>query len=105
MEFITIYIQDKVHAKREFILPNEPAFSLMEMLRANELPIPGTCDGIALCASCHIYILSDHALTQKNDEEIKLLDSLPNSEINSRLSCQLRMNESLDKLYIELAVE
>jgi ferredoxin len=103
MDFITIFIKDKTQNKREFILPNDPAFSLMEMLRASELPVLGTCGGIALCASCHIYVLSDNALPKQNEEELKLLDSLHNYQSNSRLSCQLRMNDKLHQLTIEIA--
>ncbi len=77
----------------------------MELLRSSELPIPGTCDGMALCASCHIYVLSDQHLSDKNEDEQRLLDSLANSHENSRLSCQLRMGESLHKLILEIAPE
>ncbi len=77
----------------------------MEMLRASELPIAGTCDGLALCASCHVFIHSDNDLPLMNTSELQLLDSLPNSKSNSRLSCQLRMNESLHNLVIEIASE
>jgi 2Fe-2S ferredoxin len=105
MEFLTIFIKDKTQNIQEIILPNDPSFSLMELLRAAELPILGTCGGMALCASCHIYIHSNHTLPQKSDSENLVLDGLPNSQINSRLSCQLRMNDSLDKLFIELATD
>ncbi len=105
MEFITVYIKDKTKINHEIQLPNDPAFSLMELLRASELPIQGTCGGITLCASCHVYIHSTHILPEQKEEEIKLLDSLHNFQKNSRLSCQLRINESLDKLEIEIAAE
>jgi 2Fe-2S ferredoxin len=103
MEFITIYIKEKEQEIKKFLLPNDPSYSLMELMRAVELPVPGTCGGIALCASCHIYVLSEHNLSIANEEEISLLDSLPNSKNNSRLSCQLRINESLNNLIIEIA--
>ncbi len=103
MEYITIYIKDKTDKNRAVTLPNDPAFSLMEMLRAAELPILGTCGGMALCASCHIYIHSNHVLPEISEEEARTLDSLPNFKANSRLSCQLRISESLDQLQIEIA--
>jgi ferredoxin len=103
VDFISIFIQDKAQTLRELKLPNDPSYSLMEMLRSSELPVLGTCDGMALCASCHIYIHSKHQLPPVNDEEQRLLDSLNNSHENSRLSCQLRIHESLHKLHIEIA--
>ncbi|MBK8449896.1 MAG: 2Fe-2S iron-sulfur cluster binding domain-containing protein [Saprospiraceae bacterium] len=103
MEFINIYIRDRSKTDHVIELPNDPAYSLMEMLRAAELPILGTCGGMALCASCHIYILSSHKLPNKNNAEEQLLDSLINSKENSRLACQLHIHESLDQLIIEIA--
>lgn len=105
MDFITVYIKSNSGDKQEIELVNDPAFSLMELLRAAELPVLGTCGGMALCASCHVYILSDQKLPEPNEDEIRLLDSLPNSKMNSRLSCQLKMSDSLDQLHFEIASE
>jgi ferredoxin-2, mitochondrial len=103
MEFITLYIRDKNSNLHEIQLPNDPAFSLMELLRAAELPILGTCGGMALCASCHIYIHSPVQLHEQNEAEERLLDSLMNSRDNSRLSCQIRMSDKLEGLILEIA--
>jgi ferredoxin-2, mitochondrial len=102
-EVITIYLRNKDGQFIPLEFPNEEGFSLMELLRASELPVLGTCGGISLCGSCHIYIHSQHALHPPSDEELQMLDTLHNCKSNSRLSCQLRINESLDQLKIELA--
>ncbi len=100
---ITVYIKSKSQEYLPLELPNEAGFSLMEMLRACELPVMGTCGGISLCGSCHIYVQSHHKLDPPGEAELQMLDTLHNSKSNSRLSCQLPMNESLDQLKIELA--
>ncbi len=102
---IHIQIIDKLDQKHDLEFPNDSSYSLMEMLRAAELPVLGTCGGLALCASCHIYVLSNHDLDQMKEEEEQLLDSLHNSKSNSRLSCQLRIHKSLDGLVCQLATE
>lgn len=105
MDFIRIYIRDQFGVDHEIVLPNDPAYSLMELLRAADFPILGTCGGIALCASCQIYVLSNHLLNEKNDAEEKLLDTLVNSKNNSRLACQLRIHESLDQMILQIVGE
>ncbi len=105
LEVIHIQIIDKLNQKHELQFPNDSSYSLMEMLRAAELPILGTCGGLALCASCHVYILSNQSLPNMKVEEEHLLDSLHNSKSNSRLSCQLRVNDILDGLICQLAPE
>lgn len=105
MDFIKIKVIDKNKTIQELELPNDPAYSLMELFRACELPILGTCGGMALCASCHIFVHSSNHLPEIKPEEAQLLDSLPNSCENSRLSCQIPVSENLDGLICELATD
>jgi len=77
--------------------------NLMEVCKGSELPVEGTCGGMALCASCHVYVLSDHDLPEQSDEELDMLDQAFFVKDNSRLGCQLRMNDSLHGLIVELA--
>lgn len=103
MEWLTVYIRDKNQIDHAIQIPNEASYSLMELLKASELPILGTCGGMALCASCHIYVHSENILPGMNDAEELLLDSLVNSQTNSRLSCQIPVGDYLDQLIIEIA--
>jgi len=75
----------------------------MELLKDSELPILGTCGGMALCASCHIYVHSENNLPAIKDAEELLLDSLVNSQQNSRLACQIPVGDYLDQLILEIA--
>ena len=86
-------------------IPPDIGLNVMEACKANELPILGTCGGMALCGSCHIYVLSDHHLADKSEEEEEMLDKLFTTQENSRLCCQIRVDERIDGLRIKLAPE
>ena len=83
--------------------PTDMNLNLMEVCKGSELPVEGTCGGMALCASCHVYVLSDHDLPEQSDNELDMLDQAFFVKDNSRLGCQLRMNDSLHGLIVELA--
>ena len=83
--------------------PTDMNLNLMEICKGSELPVEGTCGGMALCASCHVYVLSDHDLPEQSDDELDMLDQAFFVKNNSRLGCQLRMNDSLHGLIVELA--
>lgn len=54
--------------------------------------IIGECGGQAMCATCHVYVLSSDAeLTAPSDDEQEMLDcTAAPRENSSRLGCQLR---------------
>jgi ferredoxin, 2Fe-2S len=62
------------------------------------------CGGACSCATCHVYV--DGAwvdrLAQKSDEEAAMLDAVCEPRPNSRLSCQIKVTESLDGLVVRL---
>lgn len=94
--------QDEVH---ELEAPTDMNMNLMEVCKAYELPVKGTCGGMALCSTCHCYILSDHDLPDMKEEEEDMLDQAFFVEDNSRLGCQVRIEPELDGLVIKLAPE
>lgn len=93
---------DKVHIIE---VPSDLGLNVMEVCKASDLPIVGTCGGMALCGSCHVFVLSDHVLNERSDEEEEMLDKLFSTEDNSRLCCQIRVDERIDGLKIKLAPE
>lgn len=105
MSDITIKIKDREGVVHELQAPTDMAMNIMELCKAYELPVEGTCGGMAMCASCQCYILSDHQLPEKQDAEEDMLDQAFYVEDNSRLGCQLPITEDLDGLEIELAPE
>ena len=58
---------------------------------------------MALCASCHMYVLTEHELPQANDDEEDMLDQAFFVEDNSRLGCQIRISDNIDGLKVKLA--
>ena len=105
MDDISITIIDRKGNVHETIAPTDMDLNLMELCKANDLPIKGTCGGMALCSTCHIYIESDHHLNEMSVEEEDMLDQAFFVKGNSRLGCQLRIVDKMDKLVIRLAPE
>lgn len=87
-------------------LPGVEGMSVMEILRAADLPIPATCGGAAACGTCHVYVReADLArLGPISEAEQWQLEHLTLAKPNSRLSCQLLWQRArLDGLILELA--
>lgn len=100
---IKIKVTDRQDVVHELEAPTDMSFNLMEILKAHELPVEGTCGGMALCASCHCYVNSDHELSEPSEDEEDMLDQAFFVEDNSRLSCQIKIKEELEGLEIKLA--
>jgi 2Fe-2S ferredoxin len=103
MDTIQISVYDREGALHTLDAPTDMAMSVMEVCKAYELPVEGTCGGMALCASCHVYVLSNHELPEATEDELAMLDSAFFVKNNSRLGCQLKIKEAMDGLELELA--
>jgi 2Fe-2S ferredoxin len=92
---------------REHELETSPNVVLMELLREQDWGVAALCGGMCSCATCHVLL--DEAWLErfpaKDSDEEELLEILDHFQPNSRLSCQLRLNESHDGLSLELAPE
>lgn len=102
---IKITIIDREGQEYVYDIPPDIGISVMELCKANDLPILATCGGMALCATCHVLIESNTELPEMGADEEIMLDQLPNMESNSRLSCQLKITEQFDGLIARLAEE
>ncbi len=100
---IKINCKDRDGEFHELEAPTDMSFNLMEIFKAHELPVEGICGGMALCASCHCYVHSDHKLSDPSEDEENMLDQAFFVEDNSRLSCQIKITKDLDGLEVELA--
>ena len=88
--------------------PTDMNMNVMEIVRSYELAPEGTigvCGGMAMCASCQCYVLSNHELPEKSDEEEAMLAEAFYVEDNSRLGCQIRITPQLEGLKVQLAPE
>lgn len=104
-ENITITIIDRQGASHTYEIPSDIGLSVMELCKANDLPVMATCGGMALCATCHVLVESGNDLPEMGADEELMLDQLPNMQPNSRLGCQLKINASFDGLVVRLADE
>ncbi|MDX1684881.1 MAG: 2Fe-2S iron-sulfur cluster-binding protein [Saprospiraceae bacterium] len=102
-ESITIHIKDRQGHEKSYEVPLGIDLNVMEVCKSYELPVEGTCGGMALCASCHVYIHSDHDLPEPSEDEEDMLDQAFFVHDNSRLSCQIPITEGMDGLRLELA--
>jgi len=105
MSDIKVKITDREGVVHEVDAPTDMGMNIMELCKAAELPVEGTCGGMAMCASCQCYVNSEHELPEKGDAEEDMLDQAFYVEDNSRLGCQLHITPEMDGLEIELAPE
>ena len=100
---IEIKVYDREGQLHILEAPTDMRMNLMEVCKAYDLPVEGTCGGMALCASCHVYIESDIDLGQANEDEEAMLDQAFLVENNSRLGCQIKISQELAGLTVRLA--
>ena len=102
---INITVIDREGKNHHISAPTDMSMNLMEVCKAYELPVEGTCGGMAMCASCQCYVISDHDLPAKSPDEEAMLSEAFYVKENSRLGCQIPIVEKLEGLKIELAPE
>jgi 2Fe-2S ferredoxin len=102
---VTITIIDRQGVAHALEAPTDMNMNVMELCKSYELPVEGTCGGMAMCASCQCYLESEHALPEKSDDEQAMLDEAFHVKPNSRLGCQLHIAPDFDGLVLRLAPE
>lgn len=106
MSDINIKITDREGVTHEVVAPTDMSMNLMEIIRSYELAEEGTigvCGGMAMCASCQVYVLEDPGLEPMGDEEDAMLAEAYHVESNSRLGCQLHMVPAMEGLAVAIA--
>ena len=108
MSNINLIIKDRDGHTHKVIAPTDMAMNLMEVIRSYELAAEGTigvCGGMAMCASCQCYIISEHSLPEMGEEEEAMLSEAFYVKENSRLGCQIAITNNLNGLSFEIAPE
>ena len=100
---INITVIDREGTSHDLEAPTDMNMNMMELCKSAELPVEGTCGGMAMCASCHMYIESEHELHEASEDEENMLDQAFFVEGNSRLGCQIHLADDLDGLVVRLA--
>ncbi|GGG39563.1 2Fe-2S iron-sulfur cluster-binding protein [Bizionia arctica] len=105
---VNIKIIDRNGVAHAILAPTDMAMNLMEVVRSYELAPEGTigiCGGMAMCASCQCYVLSDTKLPDMQDDEEAMLSEAFYVKENSRLGCQIQITPEMEGLEVELAPE
>ena len=107
MQDINIKITDRNGDLHEIVAPTDMSMNLMEVIRSYELAEEGTigvCGGMAMCASCQVYVLEgSEKLQEMGDEEDAMLGEAYHVKDNSRLGCQIFITDEIDGLEVEIA--
>ena len=81
----------------------ENGLSVMEGAIQNNIPgIDADCGGSMACATCHVYVEEKwlSKLPKAEDAEVDMIDMAFEPKKNSRLSCQIIINDELDGLEV-----
>lgn len=105
MNSINITIIDRNGLSQTYEAPTDMGLNLMEFCKAVELPVKGECGGMAMCATCQVYVESNTELPSQTDAELDMLDQAFYVKNNSRLGCQLHLCNEFDGLIVRLAPE
>ena len=92
----------------ERVLEGETGLSVMEVIREGGIDeLLALCGGNCSCATCHVHVDEQWlgALPPMGPDEDDLLDSSSHRQPNSRLSCQIEFEETLDGLRVRIAPE
>lgn len=103
MTDIKINIQNSDNSITTLEAPTDMGLSLMEFLKGNDYDVLATCGGMALCATCHVEVVTGFEnLHDITDDEYAMLDTLPNITDTSRLACQLKLADNMDNMTVKI---
>ena len=103
---IKFEVEDRLGFKELIEVPEGIDLNLMEVLKGSDYPILATCGGMALCATCRIEVVSGQEnLPAPNDNELDMLDTLPDAREQTRLSCQIKIGTNLEGMRFKLLAE
>ncbi len=100
---INITVIDRDDSSAVIEVPTDINLNLMEVLKGYDYEVLATCGGMALCATCHVQVLDGlDRLPEAQDAELDMLDTLPDAGFDSRLACQLKVNEQLADITVKI---
>lgn len=103
MSDIIIYVIDRLGVRHELLAPVDMNMNLMELCKSYELPVEGICGGMAMCASCQVYVYDRKFFGQRSENEELMLSDAFHVKENSRLGCQIFITKNLHQMVVELA--
>ncbi len=85
---------------RRFEYPN-----LMELIVDTYYEDIGECLGRGLCGTCHVKLQSGALNDRIEPVEKETLNNLNNTDTNSRLACQVMLDEKINNLTFKIITE
>jgi ferredoxin, 2Fe-2S len=98
---VTITYVDAAGTSRA--VQGEAGSTVMEVAIKNAIPgIEAECGGACACATCHVYVAEDwtEVVGKPEPMEEDMLDFAFDVRPTSRLSCQIKVRDSLDGLVV-----
>ena len=101
----TVRVIDRDNVERAVEAPS--GVTLMEPLRDMDEGVAAICGGMCSCATCHVYVDPDWVakLPPPMSDESDMLGDLNDRRENSRLSCQIVLQDALSGLRVTIAPE
>ena len=101
----TVRVIDRDSVERAVEAPS--GATLMEPLRDMDEGVAAICGGMCSCATCHVYVDQEWLarLPAPMSDETDMLGDLNDRRENSRLSCQIVLQDSLSGLRVTIAPE
>jgi 2Fe-2S ferredoxin len=99
-----LFVTDRDGVEKRVEAPT--GLTLMEAIRNNGFDeMMALCGGCCSCATCHVLVDPGfiELLPGIGEDEDALLDSSSHRRTNSRLSCQIELDDRLDGLKVALA--
>jgi 2Fe-2S ferredoxin len=90
------------------MIESAPNLTLMEAIRkAGIYELVALCGGSCSCATCHVFVEGgpDEVRHPARADEDDLLDSSDHRTPASRLACQIKLNDALEGLVVQIAPE
>jgi ferredoxin, 2Fe-2S len=101
----TVRVIDRDGTERELDAPT--GATLMEPLRDMDDGVAAICGGMCSCATCHVYVDAEWVakLPAPMSDESDMLGDLISRRENSRLSCQIILNDAISGVKVTIAPE
>lgn len=101
---VKIWVTDREGKEHELEAPTNMNLNLMEVMKMYELPVKATCGGMAMCATCQVYVEDQSNLPEISDAELDMLDeAFFVDDERSRLGCQINISPETEGLKVTLA--
>ena len=100
-----VRVIDRDGTERELDAPS--GATLMEPLRDMDEGVAAICGDMCSCATCHVYVDAEWVakLPAPMSDESDMLADLISRRENSRLSCQIILNDALSGVKVMIAPE